>query len=144
MVLRRSRVYEPTHRVFLSNLAMMRPGSVTEDRSTTHAGVIASAHGGTVLPRYTHPPVVEVAISVQFDELTQFELVHFGLLWERLRDRYPRTEHHPPLPALVELFSARGPQGASLRFEEGFPIGRCWYLSEDRLRLIQVQPDRFI
>lgn len=97
-----------------------------------------------MLPRYVSPPVVEVAISVQFSELTEFELVHFGLFWDRIRQRYPLAEHYPPLPSVVELFGAKGAQPASLSFESGFPIGRCWYLSEDGLRLIQVQPDRFV
>lgn len=96
------------------------------------------------MPKYRKPPVMEVAISVQFDELAGFQPVHFGLLWERIRDRYPHTEHHPPLPSIVELFEGSGSQRATLTFDAGFPVGRCWYLTDDNLRLIQVQPDRFI
>ncbi len=96
------------------------------------------------LPRYANPPVVEVAISVQFDELAEFQLVHFGLFWEWIRDRYPRTEHHPPLPATIEIFGQREPQPSAISIESNFPIGRCWYLSEDGLRLVQLQPDRFV
>ena len=97
-----------------------------------------------MLPRFASPPVVEVAISVQFSELPEFQLVHFGQFWERIRDGYPRLEHHPPLPSVVELFGTKGAQRASLSLESGFPLGRCWYLSEDGLRLIQIQPDRFV
>ena len=107
--------------------------------SGAHPGTIAS-----VLPEYAKPPVVEVAISVQFEELAGFSAVHFGLLWEKLRSRYPDTEHHPPLASVVELFGSRGAKHASLSIESQFPIGRCWYLSADKLRLIQVQPDRFV
>ena len=97
-----------------------------------------------VLPHYSKPPVVEVAISVQFDELGDFKAVHLGLLWERLRDRYPLTEYHPPLGSVVELFGTREAQTASISATTVFPVGRCWFLSEDKLRLVQVQPDRFV
>ena len=97
------------------------------------------------LPKYKRPPVVEVAMSVQFEELTGFQPVHFGLFYEVVRERYPRTEYHPPLASVVELFGAPGTRRSSLSVEsENFPTGRCWYLSEDGLRLVQLQPDRFV
>lgn len=116
---------------------------MTENRSASHTTVMAPPDRAASLPRYARPPVVEVAVSVQFDELSRFELVHFGLLWERVRARYPLVEHHPPLPSVVE-FGGGGARHASLSIESGFPVGRCWYLSEDRQRVVQVQPDRFV
>jgi uncharacterized protein (TIGR04255 family) len=95
------------------------------------------------LPEYRKPPVVEVAISVQFEDLEGFQPLHFGLLWERFQERYPKTEHHPPLPSRVELFGARGQQQATLSMQSEFPVGRTWFQSADGLRLIQVQRDRF-
>jgi uncharacterized protein (TIGR04255 family) len=95
------------------------------------------------LPRYAKPPVVEVVISVQFDEMAVTP-IHFGLFWEHVRERYPRTEFHPPLGSVVELFGTQGAQRASLEIESGFPLARGWYLSEDGLRLVQLQRDRFI
>lgn len=120
----------------------MKPESVPNRGRSIRGSNVAPASGGALLPRFSNPPVAEVAISVQFDELARFELVHFGLFWERIRKRYPRTEHHPPLPAVVELFRTQG--RASLTVESGFPIGRCWYLSDNELRLVQIQPDRFV
>jgi len=98
------------------------------------------------LPQYAKPPVVEVAISVQFNPLVRFQPVHFGLLWERLRARYPITEHYPPLGSVVEVFGAQALAPMMLHIESvpNFPVGRCWYLTEDRQRVVQVQPDRFI
>ena len=95
------------------------------------------------LPSFEAPPLVEVAISTQFNELPNLKPVHFGLLWERLRDRYPITEHHPPVGSAVELFGASGFQRVSMNIESGFPVGRCWYMTEDRSRLIQLQANRF-
>jgi uncharacterized protein (TIGR04255 family) len=112
--------------------------TVAESQDTANAALLRA------LPRYAKPPVVEVALSVQFDALSGFELVHFGQLWQRLRDRYPRTEHREPLNTVVELFGVQAPQRASLQLISGFPVGRAWYLSQDGLRLLQVQPNRFI
>jgi uncharacterized protein (TIGR04255 family) len=116
---------------------------VASRRRTTQPSKTSKAASPSSLPRYAKPPVIEVAISVQFDTLALFELVHFGLLWELLRERYPRTEHQPPLNSVVELFGSPASQQASLSFVSGFPVGRAWYLSEDKCHLIQVQPDRF-
>ncbi len=94
------------------------------------------------LPDFQRPPVVEVAISVHFDELSAFQPVHFGLLWERLRNRYPRTEYHPPVGPTFELFDSKGAPNVGFRFETNLPVGRCWYLSNDGTELLQIQPDR--
>lgn len=114
-----------------------------ESRARTDTRDRASDTLPSKLPQYAKPPVIEVAISVQFDDLQGFKLVHFGLLWERLRNRYPKTEHQPPLGSVVELFG-KGPGRVQLNVESSFPLGRCWYQTEDGLRLIQVQPDRFV
>lgn len=96
------------------------------------------------LPEFDRPPVVEVAISVQFDELAKFQPAYYGMLWERFRQQYPETDHQPPLGSVIELFDAKGVPHASLSVEPGMPAGRCWFLSADKLQLIQVQPDRFV
>ena len=101
--------------------------------------------GKALLPHYLKPPLIEVAMSVQFDELPGFQPIHFGLLWERWRARYPRYEHKPPLGSTIELFGVRGAQIAKVTVADAeFPVGRYWYLSEDGHRLIQVQPDKFV
>ncbi len=116
---------------------MSQPGGPTQPTS-----VLYLPHD---LPKYGKPPVVEVAISVQFDELSRFKPHQFGLFYNTVKDRYPKTAHHPPLASTVELFGAqRDKGGASLSFEGGLPVGRYWYLSDDEHRLVQLQPDRFI
>ena len=101
------------------------------------------ASASVALPRFAEPPVVEVAISVQFETLAGLQLVDFGLFWDRIRTRYPRTQQHPPIPPVVELFGGQT-QRLQFRVEPAFTPGRCWYLSSDGHRLLQLQPDRFI
>lgn len=113
------------------------------DRRPRIGPLSARPESSSELPKYEKPPVVEVAISVQFDELAAFSPVHYGLFWERIRDRYPKTEHHPPLGSIMEVFGTQGVQSALMSIEGSFPLGRCWYLGENGQRLLQLQPNRF-
>lgn|SRR5574341_1254854 len=115
----------------------------TTPMTERHPVNVASSAAFSHLPKYGKPPVVEVAIGVQFEDCG-FQPVHFGLLYEVLRDRFPLPEYHMPLPSVVELFDAAGAPRSSMSIESEFPIGRCWYQSEDGHQLIQVQPDRFV
>lgn len=106
---------------------------------------LASIRGDSGLPDFAQPPVDEVALSIQFPPVAGFDIPHYGLFWQRLRDDYPRTEVKQPIPNLTEEF---GPHAAfarqvGLTFLE-LPDVRCWYLDESGTRLVQVQRDRFV
>ncbi len=58
------------------------------------------------LPDFESPPVVETGLSVQFQQLRQLRVTHFGLFWHEIKNRYPRTEEHPALEAVVEVSRA--------------------------------------
>jgi uncharacterized protein (TIGR04255 family) len=94
------------------------------------------------LPEYERPPVVEVALGVQFQPIVKFRAPHVGLLWEEWRDDYPILDEVPPLDPTVEQ---EGPTPRT-RFEITSlpPMMRYWFLSEDGSRLLQVQRDRII
>jgi uncharacterized protein (TIGR04255 family) len=96
------------------------------------------------LPDFAAPPVTEVVISVQFDPLTALRTPHLGLLWQDFRDRFPKTEEHPPLPPVIEKFGLLGPPQIGVRFETSLPVPLCWFLNEAGTKLIQVQQDRFV
>ena len=97
------------------------------------------------LPEYECPPLNEVVAGVQFEPLERFHAAHLGLYWARVRDRYPSTEDQPPLAHMKER--ERPPQPftqASLMFQAGPIVPRCWFLDESKTKLIQIQPDRFL
>ena len=54
------------------------------------------------LPDFADPPVVEVALGVQFQPPVELSPLDLGPLRERWRDRFPRLEQQPPLPPVVE------------------------------------------
>lgn len=99
-----------------------------------------------LLPEFGKPPLVEVAMSVQFEPIAGLHTPQIGLLWQEYRDRFPKTEEHPPLEPVFEVFALRPKPRAKARFEilSAPPVPRCWFLTAEGDGLIQVQNDRFV
>lgn len=100
---------------------------------------------GAGLPDFSDPPVVEVALGVQFEPL-ELRSAHIGLWWQKIRDRFPRIEEQAPLDPAIERFGVPRARVAKLRFEMTTkpPVPRSWFLNEEGTELIQLQPDRFV
>ncbi len=100
----------------------------------------------TPLPDFDNPPVVEVALSAQFETLSKLRTPQLGLLWQEFRRRFPVTEEHSPLNAVVEHFGVLKAPKVEVRLEmlQSPPVPRCWFLNEAGTELIQVQHDRFV
>ncbi len=98
------------------------------------------------LSDFHNPPVVETVLSAQFDRLPAMRLVHFGLFWQKMKDRFPETEEKPALTQIVERFPDPLAPGGRVRFEalELPELPRLWLLNKGRTEMIQVQNDRFI
>jgi uncharacterized protein (TIGR04255 family) len=97
------------------------------------------------LPNFVHPPLTEVALSMQFEELSNFRVIHLGALWERFsKVEFPQTEEQPPVPKATELigvpFVSAVPQFEILNVP---PMPRYLFLSSESSFIIQVQQDRF-
>lgn len=97
-------------------------------------------------PSFLRPPLVEVALSIQFEPLTDFRTPHLGLLWKEFGDRFRHVEEHAPLPHVVESLGAPAPFRLEfeLRTFDVPPMPRCWFLNEAGSEVIQVQQDRLI
>lgn len=93
------------------------------------------------LPDFAEPPVVEVALGIQFDAMS-VELLDLAPLRERWRDRFPRLDSQPALPPNFETDTPASPGVQVLMGTP--PMLRQWFLSEDRTELIQLQQDRLI
>jgi uncharacterized protein (TIGR04255 family) len=98
------------------------------------------------LPDFDNPPVVETVFSAQFEKLPTMRSVHFGLFWQRIRDRFPSTEEHPPLDPVIEQQTERVGHAVGLRFEAVDTLSpqRVWFVNDTGDQLIQLQTDRFI
>lgn len=95
------------------------------------------------LPRYKKPPVIEVAVSVQFDAIEGLQIPHIGLIWQEFKDRFPNVEQHPTLPPVVERLQPTGAEQPKISFSTAVETPRVWFVSEDGCDLVQIQPNRF-
>ncbi len=102
----------------------------------------------TRLPEYENPPVVEVAISLQFKALDRLRSSHYGLFWQRLRNvGFRHVEDHGELTPILEDFEAKPGSRVGIRlqaFDDAPPLPRVWFLTDGQSELIQVQRDRLI
>jgi uncharacterized protein (TIGR04255 family) len=98
------------------------------------------------LPEFWEPPLIEVALSVQFDALEALQIPQLGLAWQAFRARFPKTEEQPPLEPSYEQFGPRvgGHPGVRLELLSTPPTPRLWFLNEDGTELVQIQRDRFV
>jgi uncharacterized protein (TIGR04255 family) len=92
------------------------------------------------LPKFDNPPVVEVALSISFESLPNFRSAHAGRLWERIKDRFPKTEDQPELPNPIEEPGAPAPPPRLEVVER--PRLRTWFQTSDGTQLLQIQHNR--
>src|ERR1700733_10242157 len=97
------------------------------------------------LPDFEEPPVVETVLSVQFERLTEIRTAHLGLLWEKFRADFPKTEERPTLAQVFEQFpeTPRTRLGLELQTYETPPVPRLFFITAQGNQMIQVKPDRF-
>jgi uncharacterized protein (TIGR04255 family) len=91
------------------------------------------------LPNFEHPPVVEVALSVQFEPLA-LETKHLALLWEKCRADFPEWHDQAPIVPSFEMF---GPRLVNARFRS-VPLPRALFRNAASTELKQYQADRFV
>ncbi|MDE0146441.1 MAG: TIGR04255 family protein [Nitrospira sp.] len=98
-----------------------------------------------ILPEYSSPPVIETVLGVQFSPLSSFQVPHFGLFWNRVRQAYPHVEVQPPLSPVFGPSVPKDTRGqVQIRFEAGPPDFRCWFKNQEQTHLMQIQRDRFV
>jgi uncharacterized protein (TIGR04255 family) len=99
------------------------------------------------LPDYTSPPVTEVSLGVQFNNLEKLLTPHLGLIWSAFKKRYPVAEEMAPVPSAFETFPERGSGIPHVQLQlqmMGAPIlPRVLLLNEEKTELLQFQRDHF-
>jgi uncharacterized protein (TIGR04255 family) len=98
------------------------------------------------LPDFDFPPVVEVALGVQFEPLVELGSKHLAILSERWRDEFPIWEDQPPLQTVKEWFGVPGQSSLNFRLDVRAlpPLRRAFFFDRNRTELRQVQADRFV
>jgi uncharacterized protein (TIGR04255 family) len=98
-----------------------------------------------VHPEFENAPVVETVFSIEFVPLSRWQIPHFGLYWQTIRDNYPKLNVQGALVSQIEDFGEKKNFPPTFTFDVGTsPHVRCWFFNESETQLIQIQHDRFI
>lgn len=95
---------------------------------------------------YGEPPVVEVAMSVQFDPPTALTVAHLGSFWALQKGTFPNVKAIQPIVSTNEDFGAEGqwvPPSLRLAFSDESQC-RLQMTSADGQWMCQIQPDRLV
>lgn len=98
------------------------------------------------LPDFERPPVIEVALGVQFDPIAPLNSAHIVEFWaDRIRGRFPQASELPPIAPAVEWFGAPSPPQFAFQFVAG-AVSTRWLFSDGGAQneLVQIQQDRFV
>jgi uncharacterized protein (TIGR04255 family) len=95
---------------------------------------------------YDNPPLIEVAMSVQFEPPSGLTMAHLGAYWWLNRESYPVVVDAKPISASKESFRNQEPWfPPSLRFAITDQINfRLQMKSSDEQWVCQIQQDRFV
>ena len=96
---------------------------------------------GAGLPEFKNPPVVEVAVSMQFDAPILSAPI-IMLRWSQIRDRFPTHREAAPIhfgPA--ESFGEPREPALEIRISDVPPPQRLLMLDKAESRVLQMQPD---
>ncbi len=106
--------------------------------------VVASRMNTEACPSFRNPPVVETALSIQFDELQGFRATHFGKYHTTVEDRFPVVEDKVRLEPVVESFPRVPRMQAISIAPAGAGLHRVWFKEANAgSMMLQLQPDRF-
>lgn len=96
------------------------------------------------LPDYEKPPVVEVAVMVQFDAPT-LGMSQIMSWWSQIQHKFPGFEQAPPIPPATESFDAPKVPQTLVQFQvlDTPPVPRIFLKKATNTELIQIQQDRF-
>jgi len=89
-----------------------------------------------------NPPVVETSLGIQFSDLSGWSLLHHGLFYSAISERFPIYKAREPFPVLIETFPISQKVGV-IKFSSGVADCRAEYASEDESMLVSIQKNRF-
>lgn len=103
------------------------------------------AHALTTSKPIANPPIVELVLGLQFDDCPALTPMRVGAMAGKLFPGFSRWEQRPALEPIQEVYPAI-PQGSApmFRIVQQERPQRCWLMTPEGERLLQVQEDRFI
>lgn len=98
------------------------------------------------LPSFRNPPVIETAVSVQFQPIKGFSNAHLGLFWRELRSEFPKLRDAGPIEPQIEKFGSGRPTARfpMLKVAASQPAARIWMMADDGHTMVQLQNGRLV
>lgn len=96
------------------------------------------------LPIFKSPPVTEMVLGVQFNDVPEFNPIRLGGWWQTVKNDFPNLQQHERLPKRIVPKDLNQPAKLTLTLSNRPQNLRCWFLNESGTQLIQIQDDRFI
>ena len=93
------------------------------------------------LPDYAQPPVVEVALAIQFKSAIGYRSLDLAKFAEHWSETLPKALERPPLGPMAAEFES---PAVALRLSEETETPRLWLLDEKESRVLQLQQDRLV
>ncbi len=94
-----------------------------------------------ITPKFSNPPLKETFCSVSFQDISDMHAPQLGAFWEKIREDYPITETHVPLPPI----SMHQDTQFTLQLQFMPPqLPRTWFIHKNKSSIIQIQRDRLI
>ena len=90
---------------------------------------------------FESPPVIGVALGVEFGGPVMAEISATADFWPRIREQYPQADKLPALTSMAEDFNVTTSQTIEVRLGNGGPQ-RYWFRSADESYTVQVQENR--
>lgn len=84
---------------------------------------------------YENPPIDEIICGVRFDSIKQLQSAHFGILWQKFKPDFPKTEDQNLIGPVSE---------EDLGSSDKLPLPRVWLVHKNENELIQIQRNRFL
>ena len=80
-----------------------------------------------------------------FSELAAWQVQHFGLYFQKVRKEFDECKTQPPLAVTVEKFQlpTEESQQPQIQLMNAMECPRCWYVSQDKKNIVQIQRDGF-
>lgn len=88
------------------------------------------------IAHFDKPPVVETSLGFYFTPIPQWNVAHYGLVWEKFRQDYPNPEFKPPIGEMQLSFTP------TADFTH-FPL-RAWFADNSSTQLVQIQNGAFL
>ncbi len=119
-------------------------GFVDRSAGSARGLIVLSSGGDNSLPAYGMPPVVEVALAVEFEQSIGFRSLDLGRLADAWGDGWPLVEERPTLPSMESDDGDVLDSFLNALAGTAEPPDRLWMQNREGDQVVQLQHNRLV